>query len=494
MSLSYVGARYRAGLVYGAAAVGLAAIALLDLTIVTNGTYNVFKPGQYGLVFNSMALHLLKGSFDIDPNSIGTEGFFHDGRTYAYFGIFPALLRLPLTPFLDLTTVHVERLSCWLAMVLGTGGYVAAILAAITNSSGNANRRMMQAPMLATAILSGPPIMLGWSAIIYHESVLWAWALAMIFVALAVYGLCRRVGFSTPVLAAMALVAGLCLLTRPTTAIGLYAALGLIQLHSTLPPRSRTRSWLAHMLQQFQEPRFYLPIVIAGMFLALAGFVNYARWGNPLTIADLRQQTAMLAQYPDRLPRLEKYGLFNIQRIPFGINYYFFPVWALATNGLFALNSRIPELFDAFELPPSSFFLSDPLTMYLAIRGCALVLRGRTPKASASLAKMLLLGLALPPAMMLMAWYMAFRYRAEFMPLFVALSCLEVAYGSPVATKRAYYLLWLLCLLQIVSTQVTRTSYEVSPLGPSEQYVKAGLSKLYFDTMSQAYGWRLPVW
>jgi hypothetical protein len=208
----------------------------------------------------------------------------------------------------------------------------------------------------------------------------------------------------------------------------------------------------------------------------------------------MREQTAMLAQFPDRLPRLERYGLFNIRRIPFGIIYYFFPIWVFRADFLSGLNTRIVELFDAFELPPSSFFLSDPLTIYLAIGGLILVLRGRLPSSSASLAKMLLLGLALPPVMMLMAWYMTFRYRAEFMPLLVALSCFQAANwsagGSPTVARRAGNLLGLLCVLQIASTQIIRTAYTVSPLGPSDEYVAAGIADLYLGRIT----WRPPGW
>src|SRR5690242_15449042 len=68
-----------------------------------------------GLTFNSMLLHLLHGEFNVDPNAIGLEGFIRDGKVYAYFGILPALLRLPLLPFLDLTTTDVTAPSCLLA-------------------------------------------------------------------------------------------------------------------------------------------------------------------------------------------------------------------------------------------------------------------------------------------------------------------------------------------------------------------------------------------
>jgi hypothetical protein len=56
------------------------------------------RPVTMGLVFNSMMQHMLHGRFDVDPAAIlaGGEVYIRDGRTYSYFGVFCALLRLPL--------------------------------------------------------------------------------------------------------------------------------------------------------------------------------------------------------------------------------------------------------------------------------------------------------------------------------------------------------------------------------------------------------------
>ena len=62
---------------------------------LTRGSFNFLAPVPFGLTFNSMAAHLLAGRFDVDPAAVGAEGFARDGRIYAYFGIFCALLRLP---------------------------------------------------------------------------------------------------------------------------------------------------------------------------------------------------------------------------------------------------------------------------------------------------------------------------------------------------------------------------------------------------------------
>ena len=70
--------------------------ALYYAFVLTDGSFNLFAPQFVGLSFNSMLQHMLAGSVDVDPAVIGYEGFARDGRVYAYFGPFCALLRLPL--------------------------------------------------------------------------------------------------------------------------------------------------------------------------------------------------------------------------------------------------------------------------------------------------------------------------------------------------------------------------------------------------------------
>jgi hypothetical protein len=61
--------------------------------LIAGHSFRLFEPTELGMSFNSMLEHLLRGQFDIDPRAIRFEGFVHNGKTYSYFGIFPALLR-----------------------------------------------------------------------------------------------------------------------------------------------------------------------------------------------------------------------------------------------------------------------------------------------------------------------------------------------------------------------------------------------------------------
>jgi hypothetical protein len=91
--------------------------AVYYFVLATDGKLNLAptKSELVGMTFNSMLEHLLHGEFDVDPGTIGREGSVRDGKTYTYFGIIPALLRLPLLPIDALMRLDVTRLYCALA-------------------------------------------------------------------------------------------------------------------------------------------------------------------------------------------------------------------------------------------------------------------------------------------------------------------------------------------------------------------------------------------
>ncbi|MBV8359858.1 MAG: hypothetical protein JO189_18265 [Deltaproteobacteria bacterium] len=77
-----------------------ALLAVYYLFLLSNGTFQLFAPEVLDKTFNSMLVHLLRADFSVDRDAIGFEAFTRDGKTYAYFGIFPAVLRLFAMPSL----------------------------------------------------------------------------------------------------------------------------------------------------------------------------------------------------------------------------------------------------------------------------------------------------------------------------------------------------------------------------------------------------------
>lgn len=379
--------------------------------LLSLGFSNFFATGPHGLTFNSMLLHILHGSFDVDPQAIGDEGAVHNGVTYAYFGILPALLRIPFLVSSDFVTTDFTRLSCAVAVSLMAACKLASLLT-VWYAAGKPDRSGLPV-LFAIAVLFGGSQIQFLRAIIFQEVILWSGALASAFVYLIIRGYYSRDGFTGRILAGLAAIAGLCLLTRVSTALGLYLALGFLMVQLAWRELRAGGLSLGLVLVRFLPAA---AILFAG--IALTGFINEERWGNPLSFTDPYGYLWWLEHGPDRLARYETYGLFSFSRLGFGLIYYFLPVWAIPSADSSVLWSEFQNrVLDSVELPPSSFFVSDPLLIGLAAFGLVQLVKHRDA-ISRPIAIPVLVGLLAPICLILTYSGMAFRYRLEFYPFF----------------------------------------------------------------------------
>lgn len=179
---------------------------------------------DYSLVFNEMLTRLLHGRFDISPATIGDEAIVYHGHTYAYFGLFCALLRLPLV-LVGQTGLDIAKPSMILAAAVSLAARLAALNLALNRADGVSRR--VRLILLAAVALGGESLQYLRPGL-FQEVCSWGAALAAVFVLLTVvriFGSGRR---TARLYAGMALVAGLELLCRVSFGMALYAALGLM--------------------------------------------------------------------------------------------------------------------------------------------------------------------------------------------------------------------------------------------------------------------------
>jgi hypothetical protein len=428
--------------------------------LLNTGSSGFFKPIPHGLAFNSMLLHLLDGRFDIDPVAIGFEGYVRDGVTYSYFGVFPALLRVIFLPLPDFAAIDFTRLSCLVAVCLMALFKIFSAFA-VWRRAGTPQASILLSLLVAAILMSGPQIQFLRPSI-FQEVVMWAGAFSAAFVFLVLLGWTRENGFTPGLLVALALTAGLCLLTRVSTALGLYLAFGFL--------------WLGLCWREVRRPAgmspwprltaLSLPLAILVAFAAVAALINYERWGNPLVFVDLTLSIAAL-EYPDRLVRLHEYGAFNLIRLGFGLVYYFLPIWVLRDGTGQLLWSEFQHRTVDVELPPSSFFFSDPLLIGLAAYGITRLFR-RPAVVNRGLLGLVIGGLAVPALLMLTAIAMNFRYRMEFYPLFEL--CAFVGFASLIAspTPRPRITFGIAAVAGIITAHAVWVVSALSPFGPAE--------------------------
>jgi hypothetical protein len=386
----------------------------------------------WNYTFNSMLAHLMHGQFDVDPQIVGwEEGFLRDGRTYSYFGIWPALLRLPLW-IIGRMDIDLVLPSCIVAACIAGMAKVRAVLLVRRHAAQNPIARSAVFLMLLYVLFGGSGIG-NLNASMYLEVILWAYAFASIFVCLAVRGILNR-RFDTVSLCAMALCAGLALNTRVSTGIGLILAFALLVIAlAAYPIASETDAKSSTHLsptrgffRNLSARRSLVPAGILSALMAVSGTVNYFRWGSPFTFAnwDLYLNWAAspgsLAWWLSPiLAKMHAYGAFNLVRIPFNLVYYFCPFWALRDIDYGTLvQSYWGRTMTGIELPPSSFFLTDLFVFcFIALLAVALWRRrARGISPAARYAAAVAIGLLAPCILMLTAIWAAYRYRMEFYP------------------------------------------------------------------------------
>ncbi len=436
-----------------------------------------FHPVERGLVFNEMLTQLLKGRFDISPATIGWEGFVRGGRTYAYFGIFCALLRAPLLIFGDIRTTDITSASLLVATVLSLACRLGAVGLVFAGARLDRGLGSLRTVVLAAVAFSGESVQFLRPSV-YQEVVSWGDALAAGFVLLLAWVVFGRPRRTAMVHAGMAVLAGLALMCRVSFGVGLYAALGLVM---------GARLWLAI---RGGEPwartvRQMTPaVIVAGVLAILTLTVNYARWGDPFSFVPLELNTGPNLAYAERLPRLARYGEFNLLRVPFALQYYFAPIWQLTRhNGELLFQAFQLRLFEDVELPPDSLLLTDPVTcVFAAVGAFSVVFRPRL-LTHPLVARAALAGLVVSFVLMLGAISLTFRYRMDLYPALdfaCWLGLAAVIERGDAVRRRFVNLLRLAAVVGVVATMASRLLYLISPFGPATDFpLSHGVAAFY---------------
>ena len=436
------------------------------------------RPGGLRLTFNSMIDHMLHGHFDVDPKTVEEEGFLRDGKVYAYWGIFPSLLRLPVLLFPNGLHWDVTRLSSIMAVLMILFfNYRTWRFVSDRYLGGNSWVSLCLAIALA---FSGEQVCF-FEHSLYQEVCFWALAFASWFVYCAIRVLCEKEYWRYGGLY-MSIAASCALLTRVSMGIGLYAALlcFLIIYFYRWCRSFRTKEDGVTLLS------IVVPAVISVLAIIVTGYVNYRRWGNPLTFANYDLYLYNV-EFPSRVLRTKTYGLFNLQRFYLGIVYFFVPIWIFQkADGHYVLQDSFTRLIDANELPPSSFFLTDGFMLLcggLLIAG--LFRKNRVFPVSRAAFASIAVSLAIPAFLMMIAISMNYRYRAEFYPDIVFLGTLGCVYLYRNLRDVTFLKKTLITLLviSVVFSNLNIALYGESELGPAYMYIKNGVFSYYTHRM-----------
>jgi hypothetical protein len=383
--------------------------------------------------------------------------------------------------------VDITTFSCFVAVCLASFFKWKTVLLIRKDSLKSASSDLAIFLMLLYVFLGGSAVAYLKSSI-YQEVDFWSAAFCAVFVFSAIRGVVEG-QYSLSTLTLMSCSAGLTLLTRVSTGLGTCVAFGLLVVFLVSPQffmarRHGSSSVGSALLRSIGSRNIFAPFLLLCVFLLAAGTVNYFRWGSPFKFAD-HTLYLMNAHFPDRMPRTRLYGYFNVKRIPFGIIYYFFPIWVLhAPSGKLFFEATQFRLMDAIELPPSSFFLTDLLPFcftgflfsHLKKRSLG-TLSGSLPVS---------IGLAIPCILMLTAISMNYRYRMDFYPEIDLLGFLGLyVLSSDRDTSSEFWMRrrWMktATILSITFAFFFMILYKLSTWGPSQDLLRNGIVHYYAD-------------
>ena len=268
--------------------------------LVTWGDGAFFEQERLGTYYDSLAEHLLHGSVNVSPNSIAPEAFVRDGRYYGYFGMTPALFRIPLHLLLPYYDGRWSRLSLMLAAIVSFGfcWWVLKIMAELSPgiyylrshsspSSGVNVRSVMGVRWLIFGFLicagvGSTLIFLASRSFVYHEAIIWGSALSLaggyfLFRYLLVgSGLTLSLGGAAAFLAFFA---------RPTAGTGAVLGCLVVGIALILAASMRNERVSVAVSRGIGLPRVARPIDHAAIALAFVGLtiacyfaINYAKF------------------------------------------------------------------------------------------------------------------------------------------------------------------------------------------------------------------------
>lgn len=329
--------------------------------------------------YDAQALSIMTGHFDVPREAIGFEAYIVNGKAYGYFGIAPALLRIPLLivfpQFDGLWSRLMMMVACTLALLCAY-----RILLQMRGNSEKTTRfqRLLHSLFILCAALGSTNVFIIARSYIFHEAIIWGSTFALLF---ALTLLKYLQSPSRLLLAAAGAFAFMSFHSRATAGAGALLAMCLltaILLWRALRKSDAAESSLA--FRAFANPLAHALIAAVAVTFTLTTYfcVNYAKFRTfgsmPLQYYYLYVQTPSRMQatgakqiHPENLPTsLATY--FGLRGLQFEQQ---FPWVGLARNATVIGSPSI----DVVE-PFSTFPVSMPALTLLALAGGVLLVRG----------------------------------------------------------------------------------------------------------------------
>jgi hypothetical protein len=392
----------------------------------------------------------LNGHVDVPREAIGFEAFIVNGRYYGYFGIGPALLRIPLLLIFEHMDGLWSRAMMMLACTLSLICVYRLLLALRANNAPPARwQRLLDSLFVICAGIGSTNVFLVARSFTFHEAIMWGSTFALLFTcALVNY---FRSGNTLSLVAAGAFTF-MSFHCRATVGAGTLLALCVVAV--VLAWRGFAKNEVARATLGFTpvaKPMQHALIAVTAIVLTLGTYfaLNYAKFGT-LSALPL-QYYNLYVQAPTRM-QVTSATQIHIENLPTGIATYcgwrgarfdrHFP-WIYLSREPTLVGSPAIDVVEGF----STFPVSMPALTVLAFIGCVPLLRG----ASEAIRRFRLpaITLLLGGGISLMTVGITERYLHDLYPalmIFAAIGILAFGSGKYLPAKTA-----LIALLTLIS-------------------------------------------
>lgn len=289
-------------------------IFIFHFWLCSYGTWNIFySVTNQDKVFDSLGEHILDGSCEVNRAYIGTEAFIVKGKSYAYFGPFPALIRI----FLNF--INPNKYGEWMNL----SGLIATCFTIvgfykILKHQLSLNEKINPLDKEIILLLSifflgiGSPISHLTSDLwVYQESILWGFCFSIwsiYFILIYFY----KKDFQEKSLFILSFTSGFALLSRASFGIPLILATIFLFINYVVSYKSSKRI-------NFRNYILLIPLIMA---LSFQGYYNYKRFGSITNFADYNSYRLFQLK-KEQNEHFKKFGAINISRIPFNLTSYF---------------------------------------------------------------------------------------------------------------------------------------------------------------------------
>jgi hypothetical protein len=429
--------------------------AIIYWAVLTRLGFDLFAPSYGWQAYNHFALALADGRQSVPAEAIAAEGTYIGGSVYMYYGVLPALLRLPLIPFVDLRVVPLSNLLVLAMLVIGQWAMQMAVLRIFVANGRTgvfADRAALVVVSFATWFSSGAFLLIQ-NASFYREPFAAAHMLVSIFLAMLAEDLLvqkRRLGVRRLVL--YALVAGLCVHARQSTAIGLYIATLALLLPTWSDLRQQPGSAITDTIRRSILPLGVL-FIAGAAYLGLA-YLRTGHIGTGWAVEDYGYY--ILGNNRPRLRTMIEQQ-FDLVRVIPNTFYVLFGGQTLREDLIYKWGGGIVVSFGT----PVRWALFAPVPLLLAAMGAVCLwrrTRARDPLAPALL--VITAGFAASAAVLLAYATMQYRYTAEVWPLVAWLMLIAMRDVDPTALL-GRFLVPALIVLAVLSVGSLAYTYQL---------------------------------